>query len=116
MNDIGFSINEEKKTVVAYIKLPNEEIAEVIREHMATCLPLEFIDIHDDVLKDIKFTGKARCSVVDEFDESVGKALALERLNAKFDKVISRIFKNILIELMCSTVRIAVKLRKYIAE
>lgn len=99
---INYSVNREKKTVVAYFDGGKDywyDCLSELGEHIAQCSLVDVGPIVDSIVGNIQhFYGKAKLHPDDTWDEEIGKKVARERLIKKFnrakDLLLDRILKK----------------------
>ena len=85
-NDVKYSVNKEKRTVVAYIEGTVEMFVDFLCQNDAPIPSKEwFWDGFSTQKMPNRFSAKAICSVNDEWDEELGKRIAFDRLKNKIN-------------------------------
>ena len=85
-NDVKYSVNKEKRTVVAYVDGTAKMFEEFLEDNKAP-LPSEDSYWYGIPVKRMPnhFSAKAVCSPDDEWDEELGKRIAFDRLKNKIN-------------------------------
>lgn len=88
---INYVVNPEKRTVVCYLMGCYYDIEDKLPSYQVALADRFGLDINLQP----KYIGIAKCAPEDEFDENIGKSIALDRMLVKYHKDCAKIYRQL---------------------